>query len=619
MRIKSYCSVSKNQQMNDLEDCKIMCAKYAANINVQLLISLLKEHGIKRIVASPGFTHVEFLGSVQHDNWFEIYSCIDERGAAYMACGIAAETNEPVVITCTESTASRNYIPGLTEAFYRKLPILAITGLHSYNLIGQLEPQVIDRSVSPNDVFVDKVELVDIKSDDDFWDSELKINRALLSLTRNGCGPVHINLPRSSSNYAFNVEKPVTGRVIKRYTYNDALPDLPSGRIAIVCWSHTKWSPEQEKTIEDFCENHNAVVMCDHTSGYHGKFRFSPSLVALQKLATNVFNPNLIINIGEGSGDYNVMRKFSSKANVWRVNPDGEIRDPLKSIVKVFDMREEDFFALYLNKNTNQDHDYYQECISIDNRIRSEIPELPFSNMYIAKEIAPRLPENSVIHLGMSNTIRAWSNFNFPNSVDSYINVGCRGIDGTLSSLIGASIVCKDRIHFGVLGDLSFFYDINSLGNRDIKNNLRIIVINNNGGALFKKKNGVESKWFTFEDVGKYIAASHHFGGRDTDLIMHYANDLGFEYMRASNKEEFSKQVETFISAEARDKSIVFEIRTSEDDESDSFEMMGNLVSDGKNKLKQTVKNIIGDKGVNYAKKLLGHDKKSADFSVSKK
>ena len=95
--------------------------------SVQLLISLLKQHNIKRVVASPGATNITFVGSLQNDAFFEIYSCVDERSAAYMACGLAAETGEPVVLSCTGATASRNYVPALTEAFYRKLPVLAVT------------------------------------------------------------------------------------------------------------------------------------------------------------------------------------------------------------------------------------------------------------------------------------------------------------------------------------------------------------------------------------------------------------------------------------------------------------------------------------------------------------
>ena len=100
---------------------------YTSERNVQIVISLLKAHGIHRVIASPGTTNMTFVVSVENDPWFQVWSSVDERSAAYLACGMAAETGEPVVISCTGATASRNYMPGLTEAYYRKLPVLAIT------------------------------------------------------------------------------------------------------------------------------------------------------------------------------------------------------------------------------------------------------------------------------------------------------------------------------------------------------------------------------------------------------------------------------------------------------------------------------------------------------------
>ena len=90
---------------------------YSSERNVQILISLMKQHGIKKVVASPGSTNVCFVGSIQQDPYFEIYSCVDERSAAYMAVGLAAECKEPVALSCTGATASRNYFSALTEAY----------------------------------------------------------------------------------------------------------------------------------------------------------------------------------------------------------------------------------------------------------------------------------------------------------------------------------------------------------------------------------------------------------------------------------------------------------------------------------------------------------------------
>ena len=129
-----------------------MNTNYSAERNVQILIALMKVHGIKKIVISPGATNICFVASVQQDPYFELYSSVDERSAAYIACGMAAESGECVAISCTGATASRNYMPGLTEAFYRKLPILAITSTKSLGMIGQNIDQVIDRTQIPNDI-----------------------------------------------------------------------------------------------------------------------------------------------------------------------------------------------------------------------------------------------------------------------------------------------------------------------------------------------------------------------------------------------------------------------------------------------------------------------------------
>lgn len=167
---------------------------YTSERHVLLLIALLKAKGIHKVIASPGTTNITFVASLQQDPFFDIYSAADERSAAYMACGLAAESGEPVVLSCTGATASRNYLPGLTEAYYKKLPILAVTSVQSMANVGHIIPQVIDRSVVAKDVARLSVCLPVVKDENDAWACELKVNQALLALKRHGGGPVHINL-----------------------------------------------------------------------------------------------------------------------------------------------------------------------------------------------------------------------------------------------------------------------------------------------------------------------------------------------------------------------------------------------------------------------------------------
>ena len=297
---------------------------YTNERNTQILIMLMKKHGIKKVIISPGSTNVCFVGSVQHDKFFEIFSSVDERSAAYLACGLAAESGEPVALSCTGATASRNYIPGLTEAFYRKLPILAVTSTQHTGRIGQMIPQVIDRSVQMKDIVKLSVQLPTIHDAEDEWVCEVSVNKALLELKRRGGGPVHINLGTTYSR-DFSVKELSPVRIIERVCNNDVLPELKRGRVGIFVGAHIKWDDELQNTVDNFCTEYDGVVFCDHTSNYRGKYRVFPALVCSQeRYASSCCIFDTLIHIGEISGAY---IGFSSNSEIARVSPDGEVCD----------------------------------------------------------------------------------------------------------------------------------------------------------------------------------------------------------------------------------------------------------------------------------------------------
>lgn len=111
-----------------------------------------------------------------------------------MACGLSSESGEPVVITCTGATASRNYLPALTEAFYRKLPVIAVTGTDRIENTGHLMPQSIDRTRIQKDVVLCSVFLNQIRTDEQMWRCVVDANKALITAIHRGGGPVHINM-----------------------------------------------------------------------------------------------------------------------------------------------------------------------------------------------------------------------------------------------------------------------------------------------------------------------------------------------------------------------------------------------------------------------------------------
>jgi len=574
---------------------------YTNEKNVQIVIALMKEHGIKKIVASPGATNVTFIGSIQSDPYFEIYSCVDERSAAYMACGLAAESGEPVALTCTGATASRNYISALTEAFYRKLPVIAITSTQHTGRIGQNIPQVIDRTIQLNDIVKKSVQVPLIYSEEDKWACEIKVNTAFLELTHHNGGPVHINL---ETNYSldFSVKELPKVKVIKRIGYNEEFPKLNYKRIGIFVGAHKKWKENLITAIDEFCKKYNAVVFTDHSSNYKGKYNINASLICSQQgYIAECKKFDLLIHIGDISGAY---MNISPK-EVWRVNPDGIVRDTFKKLSFVFEMKEEDFFkeCIKVADNYQMENSYLVECKKEYNELLNKVPELPFSNVWIAQQSVKYLPKNSVLHFGILNTLRAWNFFEIPESVFGYCNTGGFGIDGILSSLIGASLSDKNKLFFGVLGDLAFFYDMNVIGNHHVSNNLRIMLINNGRGTEFRNYNHPAS--YFKEEADKYMAAAGHFGNKSLTLIKHYAEDLGFEYISAKNKNEFLEKRDYFFKVEMTDKPIIFEIFTDSEDESNAIEIMYNLKTSTKGIIKNIVKEIASPSQIELLKKAI--------------
>lgn len=562
---------------------------YSNERSIQILISLLKQHGIKKVIASPGTTNLTFVASIQQDPWFEIYSSVDERSAAYIACGMAAESGEPVALTCTGATASRNYMPGLTEAYYRKLPVLAITATQDEAKIGHLIAQVIDRGSLPNDIVLLSEHISATRDETDEWSNTVKINRALLELRHRGGGPVHLNVTTTYSRDYSVKELPET-RMIRRICPEDIFPKLPEGRIAVFAGAHRLFTETETAAIDRFCASHDAVVFCDHTSGYKGKYRVQFSLVAGQDAYVSYLcKVGLLVHIGEVSGDYATLRIQANQ--VWRVNPDGALRDTFKRLTCVFEMTEQLFFGKYAGDAVKED--YLRVCRDEYSQFLQKIPDLPFSNVWIAQHTVSHIPEGAVVHLGILNTLRAWNMFEFPQSVQSNCNVGGFGIDGSLSALIGASLINPGKLNFGIIGDLAFFYDMNVVGNRHVGKNVRIMLINNGKGTEFR--NYFHTGAVFGEDADRYIAAAGHYGNKSPELIRHYAQDLGYEYLTASNKEEFLQVYERFLTPELTDKPMVFEIFTDNQDESNALKTVNNLKSNAIGKSKQIAKQILGE------------------------
>lgn len=546
---------------------------YTKILNVQIIVSLLKQHGIKHLVLSAGTRHVPLAHSVENDDFFKCYSVVDERSAAYFAIGLSKELNEPVAIACTSSTATCNYVPGIAEAYFQHIPLLVLTGDRDPHRLGQLEDQMIDQVDMYRNFCKKCVNLPVVKSDDDIWYCQRLVNEAILELTRHGSGPVQINFPINQTIEeiadASAPELPAYNRIerIDLQSESAKWEELSSelkeaSKILVVTGSGRRPDDKTVRALETFTKRYNAVIATEYLSNIDCEGAVNTYMIAEAISATVLreIKPDIVIFFGGNfvSRLKILLRNIKDTCVSWNINDDGIVVDPFQNLNKVIECSPFSFFdrMAELNPDGENNRVLYDELMAIDNAVKDEkIPEFTqwqesltaFSAMKLLSE---RIPEHSLLHLSILNSTRIMQMFPLAKDVDVYSNIGTDGIDGSMSTFFGQSFV-TDRHCFLVIGDLSFFYDMNSIGIRHINKNVRILLINNSGGAEFYFSMGPQ--WLP--NIDMHISAAHHKKAKDWVL------SNGFRYISASDIDEYRKGLEEFMSDD-EEGPVVFEIFT---------------------------------------------------------
>lgn len=564
---------------------------YNNEMNITNLIKLLKEHNIKDIVISPGGTNMFFVKKIEDDPFFNCYSVVDERSAMYFAIGLYLQTGNIIATSCTSAQATRNYIPGLTEAFYKKVPILAITMSKHPRFTYQEYMQAPDQSSLPKDCVKKSYTTPFISDENDMLHSIRVINEAILELTHHGTGPVQLCIPALDRKTSFISKE---HHKITRYNINnlkDCSHKLKNKKIVIVIGEHRPFTKSLENALNKFCENYNCFIYANHLSNFENKYTIKSNL-AFSCMKDDEFNkvkPNIIITIGGQTGDYPLYNMISksqfSDIEHWRISADGDVVDTYDKLTEIYEMDEEDFFAGMLSDDIDRNKDYYETWKNIIAEQNTEI-EIPFSNAYIAQILSKKIRKESIIQFSILNSLRVWNLFKLNKGIECYSNVGAFGIDGGMSTLIGQSMATNKDCYM-VIGDLAFLYDINSLSIRNIKSNVKILLINNNGGVEFKLYDGATN----FNKINKYVAAGDHFKNAKG-----WAETCGFKYITASSKDEFIKNVDTFINES--DSPIIYEVFVNDTDEVKAYNMLIQnnskmTVTDYTNYGKKIIKNSI--------------------------
>lgn len=581
--------------------------------NARIVISLLKQHNIRHIVLSPGGSNIPIVQGVQEDSFFICHSVVDERSAIYFAIGLYQQTGETIACSCTSAQATRNYIPGLTEAYYKHAPILAVTMSKHPKFLGQDYMQCPIQTSLPVDAVKASYSLPRIN---DVHDRELVVrtaNEAILELTHNGIGPVQLNLEELDSEtwkLDRNISKLAAIRCIRRYHYWDKIDvsELIDKRILVVIGDHRDFSADEQNAIELFCQNHNVFVYTNLVSNYYGKYALNANL-AVHSATQLFFNknllPDIVISIGALTGDYGIYSHLcaapADSFQHWRVNLDGNVVDTYGKLTRIYEMRELDFFSAFSGDGTDVCHSYYNSWSSLVNMLDYNV-DFPLSNLFAATRLSKIIPQGSSLILAIHNSLRVWNFMQIKQRIHAMSPVNAFGIDGATSMTIGASIATDD-LCFLITGDLAYLYDINALSIREKKNNIRILLCNNNGGFEFKGGDLCD-----YVDVSKYIAADNHFVNSKG-----WAETNGFDYIPITDKCQVEDALCLFVSPSSRP--IVMELFVDPKDEKEAYNSLiqanwhGTRNETAKRQMYQDVaclvKSVVGLTDIKTIKKIL--------------
>lgn len=562
--------------------------------NIKIIVESLKNNDIHDFVISPGGTNIPIIRAVQDDSFFNCYSVVDERSAAYVAIGIYLQKRRPVVLVCTSAQATRNYVPGLTEAFYKRVPILAITMEKHPRFKYQEYMQAPDQTSLPKDSVKKSFELPFISDVNDYYHSSRLVNEAILELSRNGLGPVQLCVPWL--DFPLVEFKPALKSIKSFRAASVSCEDLSNKKILIVVGEHIPFTSEEKKAINDFCEKTNSVVYVNHLSNFKNDYSVEGNLFLLTSDFAGIkeVTPEIIISIGGQTGDYPFYLAFSRNnldtIEHWRICDDGKVVDTYDKLTRIYQGSVVEFFSSVNSECSN--HSFFELWRDKVLSLRKNI-EVPFSQVSIAQYLHDKIPSNSIMQFSILNSLRIWNMFSIDPTIECYSNVGAFGIDGGMSTLIGQSLV-SDKLSFMVIGDLAFFYDMNSLSIRQLKENVRILLVNNNGGIEFKLHGGDR------EDIDRFIAAADYHGAAKG-----WAESCGFDYYAVHNMEELKEVTPNFVSKSKRP--VIVEAFVSDSDESAAYLKIfnENKPKTAKDSVKQAVKGILGEEIFEKLKKAI--------------
>lgn len=520
----------------------------SAKENVAILVSLIKEWGINNVVVCPGSRNAPIVHTLGNTDGVICHPVTDERSAAFVALGIADATKKVVAVCCTSGSAVLNMSPAIAEAYYRHIPLLIMSADRPSEWIGQMDGQTLmqPNCFGPHAICYD---INEVHDDLTRWATERNINEAIMRLLQPNAIPIHINIHLSEPLFVFEEKELPKVKKIEQYiNYSDSerlIKNWGEAKNKLIVIGQLRPEDDIKNLLIELSKMNDVAIVAEHLANIddiNNLIWRADDILATKRDTVNL-NPDLVVYIGGHIVSKRIKQWLRTiKPNVWHITDENRIIDLFQAVTHI--ITSDCFWAtmskIVSEKNIDSNNKYCQIWLDKQNSLQP-IDIQKWTDVAVVGEVLSAMPENWCLSLGNSSTVRHAQHFKLPQNTIVFCNRGVNGIDGSMSQAVGCALSTKKNV-LCILGDLSFFYDMNALWNVALPSNLHILVINNGGGSIFATLPGLEQS----EHKWTLVAAQHN------TQVKGWAESCNCHYQVATRE----NMNELFVTA---DRPIVFE------------------------------------------------------------
>ncbi|MBI9033948.1 MAG: 2-succinyl-5-enolpyruvyl-6-hydroxy-3-cyclohexene-1-carboxylic-acid synthase [Bacteroidales bacterium] len=536
--------------------------------SVNQMVAILAKHGLRNAIISPGSRNAPITLAFSAHKQIDCLSIVDERSAGFFALGIAQQSGIPVALVCTSGTALLNYAPALAEAYYQGVPLIAITADRPTEWIDQMEGQSIRQANIFNNYVKASFQFMQEPDNESGRRYNARITSEAFNMASgDNKGPVHINVPLQEPLYELTTDSFPEVNPIESVSFEKKLSEQVNRTLAsdwnkyerkLILTGMNPFNKELNQLLERIADLDTVVVLTERTSNLHSE-RFMDCtdriISSIDEIEIKDFKPDLLITIGRDvvSKKVKAFLRLNKPQEHWHIDSERNHLDTYQSLTRNIQVKPSVFFRDILPLLENRESGYYDLWKKKDElteiRHQEFISSCMYSDLLVFNSLMKNIPEASQVQLANSTPVRYAQLIKPLKCLKYHSNRGTSGIDGAVSTAAGSAYISNEIVTL-ICGDIGFLYDSNGLWNNHLSKYLRVIVINNGGGGIFRFIDGPSDT----EDIDTFFVTPHHV---DIQKLVHA---FGVKHYLCEDIEMLEQKLQKIY--QPQQSAVVLEIKT---------------------------------------------------------